>query len=303
MPDFDFPVTWDNSMRSLGKSCARKLYFFLKGYETKSSKSYFVWGSAWHKIMDMWYKYAGLNEETKFITSLKQGLDYYDDNIGEQEPSRTDTRDNLITAFRYYVERYEADPFKLIEGASEQGFQWPLQGTDYFYAGSMDGYIEWNPYGFLVLEHKTTSEYLSDGFIGQWEFSPQVTGYHWYLSKLHEDTYGVLVNMITKQIPSAKSNWTTPRVHRVLIRKTEDQLIEFEYDVVQDIYLFKRFYETEYWPKTTNPRNCVGGPGKSACPFKRICSTPVDFKNVDLSIYDHLRIREEAWRPWLRGNE
>ncbi len=300
MTDFDFPLTWDNSMRSLGKSCARKLYFFLKGYETKSSKSYLVWGSAWHKIMDTWYKSTEQSEQ-KFIDSLKEGINYYDDNIGEQEPSRLDTRDNLVTAFRYYVERYEADPFKLVEGASEQGFQWPLQGTDYFYAGSMDGYIEWNPYGFLVLEHKTTSEYLSDSFIGQWEFSPQVTGYHWYLSKIHEDVYGVLVNMITKQIPSAKSNWTTPRVHRVLVRKTEEQLQEFEDAVIRDINYFKSCYDNEIWDKTTDARNCVGGPGKSACPFKRICATPIDFRNVDLSIYDHLCMREEKWAPWKRG--
>jgi len=300
MPDFDFPTTWDNSMRSLGKACPRKLYFFLRGYETKFSKSYLVWGSAWHKIMDAWYK-STEQTERKFIQSLTEGVNYYDDNIGDQEPSRLDTRDNLVTAFRYYVERYEADPFKLIEGASEQGFSWPLLGTPFFYAGSMDGYIEWNPYGFLVLEHKTTSEYLSDSFVGQWEFSPQVTGYHWYLSKIHENVYGVLVNMITKQIPSATSNWTTPRVHRVLVRKTEEQLLEFEEDVVEDINLFKSYYVLDRWPKTTNPRNCVGGPGLSACPFKRICSTPVDFRNVDISIYDHLCMREERWEPWKRG--
>ena len=73
MPDFEFPITWDNSMRSLGKSCARKLYFFLKGYETKSSKSYLVWGSAWHKIMDTWYKSTEQSEQ-KFIDSLKEGI-------------------------------------------------------------------------------------------------------------------------------------------------------------------------------------------------------------------------------------
>lgn len=302
MTDFEFPLTFDNSMRSLGRACTRKLYFFLKGYETTSTKSYLVWGNAWHKIMDEWYKSTESSEE-RFVASLQKGLTFYDNELKDQETDRLNTRDNLITAFRYYVERYEADPFKLVEGASEQGFQWPLQGTPYFYAGSMDGYIQWEPYGFLVLEHKTTAEYLSDSFIGQWEFSPQVTGYHWYLSKIHENVYGVLVNMITKQIPSAKSNWTTPRVHRVLIRKTEEQLQEFEEDVINDISYFKSCYVLGRWPKTTNPRNCTGGPGLSACPFKNICNTPVDFRNVDLSIYEHLKMRTEKWQPWLRGGD
>lgn len=302
MSEFEFPLTFDNSMRSLGKACPRKLYFFLRGYESRRSKSYLVWGSAWHKIMDTWYKSTDTSE-ARFTEALMSGVQYYDDNIGESDIDRLNSRDNLVTAFRYYVERYETDPFKLVEGASEQGFSWPLLGTPFFYAGSMDGYIEWNPYGFLVLEHKTTSEYLSDSYVGQWEFSPQVTGYHWYLSKIHENTYGVLVNMITKQIPGPKSNWTTPRVTRTLVRKTEEDLLEFEKDVVRDIWQFKEYYDTLVWPKTTNARNCVGGPGLSACPFKNICSTPVDFRSVDISIYEHLKMREEAWEPWKRGNE
>lgn len=300
MSKFEFPTVFDNSMRSMGRECPRKLYFFLSGFEPKVGKAYFVWGSAWHKMMDTWYKSTDTSDK-RIIEAIAEGVAYFDDNI--QEESVDNTRNGLITAFRYYVERYETDPFKLIEGASEQGFQWPLVGTDYFYAGSMDGYIEWQPYGFLVLEHKTTSEYLSDSFIGQWEFSPQVTGYHWYLSKIHEDTYGVLVNMITKKTPTAKSNWTTPRVARTLIRKTEADLAEFERDVIEDIGYFKSCYETERWPKTTNPRNCSGGPGKSSCPFKQICLTQVDFRSVDISVYDHLQIRKEAWEPWKRGNE
>lgn len=297
---FEFPNTWDNTMRVMGKECQRKLFFFLSGYESKSTKAYLVWGSAFHKLMDTWYKSTETNEK-KFLEAIGEGVGYFDDNIQEEAPDNT--RDGLIAAFRYYVERYEADPFKLIEGASEQGFRWPLMGTSYFYAGSMDGYIEWHPYGFLVLEHKSTGEYLSDSFIGQWEFSPQVTGYHWYLSKIHENTYGVLVNMITKKVPGPKSNWTTPRVARTLIRKTEADLAEFEKDVIRDINFFKTCYDTETWPKTVNPRNCVGGPGKSACPFKNICSTQVDFRKVDISIYDHLKMREEKWQPWLRGKE
>lgn len=300
MPDFDFPTTWDNSMRSMGKDCPRKLYFFLKGYEPKTSKAYFVWGSAFHLMMDVWYKSTESNEK-RILEAIGEGAAYFDDHITEESPDNT--RDGLIAAFRYYTERYDSDPFKLIEGASEQGFQWPLVGTDYFYAGSMDGYIEWKPYGFLVLEHKTTAEYLSDSFIGQWEFAPQITGYHWYLSKIHEDTYGVLVNMITKKTPGPKSNWTTPRVARTLIRKTEADLAEFEKDVFEDIEHFKTGWECDYWPKTTNARNCVGGPGRSACPFKQICLTQVDFRKVDISIYDNLQIREEAWKPWERGNE
>jgi hypothetical protein len=284
----------------MGKDCPRKLYFFLSGYEPKSAKAYLTWGSAWHKIMDTWYKTEGETDKRVF-ESLADGVQYFDDNITEESPDNT--RDGLIAAFRYYVERYQDDPFKLIQGATEQGFQWPLVGTEFFYAGSMDGYIEWQPYGFLVLEHKTTGEYLSDSFIGQWEFSPQVTGYHWYLSKIHEDVYGVLVNMITKKTPTAKSNWSTPRVARTLIRKTEADLVEFEADVVRDINYFKWCYDNETWQKTTNPRNCSGGPGRSQCPFKRICATQVDFRSVDISVYDNLQMRKEAWEPWKRGND
>jgi hypothetical protein len=296
----EFPKTWDNSMRSMGKDCSRKLYFFLNGFEPKTSKAYFVWGSAFHLMMDKWYSSTD-DSKTKVLEAIGEGGAYFDDNITEESPDNT--RDGLITAFRYYIERYETDPFKMVQGASEQGFQWPLLGTDYFYAGSMDGYIHWEPYGFLVLEHKTTSEYLSDSFIGQWEFSPQVTGYHWYLSKLHENTYGVLVNMITKKVPGPRSNWSTPRVARTLVRKTEADLIEFETDVIRDINGFKTCYDTGIWPKTTNPRNCVGGPGRGACPFKQICLSQVDYHKVDISIYENLKIRDEDWRPWRRGND
>lgn len=296
----EFPKTWDNSMRSMGRECPRKLFFFLEGFEPKTSKAYFVWGSAWHLMMDKWYSSTATNKE-KVLEAIAEGVAYFDDNITEE--STDNTRDGLIAAFRYYIERYETDPFKLIEGASEQGFQWPLVGSPYFYAGSMDGYIEWPSYGFLVLEHKTTSEYLGDSFIGQWEFSPQVTGYHWYLSKLHEDTYGVLVNMITKKTPGPKSKWTTPRVARTLIRKTKFDLKEFEEDVIRDINYFKTCFDTLTWPKTTNPRNCVGGLGFGACPFKSICLTQCDYHNIDISLYDNLTIRAEEWRPWRRGNE
>jgi hypothetical protein len=297
-----FPTTWDNTMRATAGTCKRKFYWFLRGYDYAGRPPYFTWGSAFQEILVEWY----LSKEPPDVAieqALNKGLAFYDKEIGEAEPNVDNSRNNLTHIWINYVSEHPAEPWEMIPGGAEAGWVWPIEGTDYFMGGSLDGRIDWPPYGALVLETKTTSEYLSDAFCARWSFSGQVTGYIWYLTQvLGDEVYGCLMNLVTKKKPGPKSKWTTPRTARPLVRKSPEQLREFREEFLWDVEEVRECWANWFWPKTSDPTNCTGGAGKAPCLFKNVCLVDkMDYRKLDAEQHRGIKLRKGPWEPWLRG--
>ncbi len=307
----DFPITWDNTMRSTGCQCARKLYWFLRGYDYKSKPAYFTWGSAFQEMLVHWYSTPHPDDEKDKLfwevafEAMDKGYDYYDgeQNISDQENvSKENSRENLERIWVNYLREHPSEPWSMVPGGAEAGWIWPIKGTDYFAGGSLDGYVKWEPYGMLVLETKTTAEYLSDAFISRWSFAAQVTQYVWYLTELlGTEVFGCLMNLVTKKYPGPRSKWSTPRTARSLEKRTPAQLGEFREDLLWDIEKLRSCWTNWRFPKTADPTSCSGGMGKAPCLFKNICLVDgIYFTKVDPLNYKGITLRKGPWEPWAR---
>ncbi len=294
------PTTLDNTIRSTYADCPRKLYWFLRRFEYANRPAYFTFGAAWQEILLEWYsqdKERGPTE--RFAICCQKGLDYWD-KAGE-DGSAPNNKENLLSMFAYYVQKFPSEPWHVIAG--ESGWEWPLatiNGTEYFLGGSLDGYVDWPGYGILCLENKTTGMYLTDSFLNQWSFSPQVTGYIWALTRMQgKEIFGALMNLASKR------NMKEPdkRFTRTLEKRNEDQLQQFERDWIYFIEELERAWFEWVWPLATNAINCAGGIGRSPCQYRPLCAHGAPIRSVDPNSIPSLVESKELWKPWAREGE
>jgi hypothetical protein len=298
------PDTLDNTMRTGWDSCRRSLYWFLRGYDYKFTPPYFVFGQVWQEMLNVWYTgredLDWANPEVIYLHGQKCrefGKKLWADSgcVG----AKNDTLENLLSIWDYYVVTFPNEPFEIVEGGVEQGWEWPLKGTPYMLAGSLDGYIFWPGYGFLVLENKTTGVWLTDSFIGQWTHSTQVSQYIWYLTRMKgEEVFGCYMNMTTK-----RKKKTAPEglFARSLEKRSEFRLQNFERGILDVFSDMEREWDRWHWTKTSNPINCKGGIGKSPCLYQQVCLAEMDFTKVDPLQFEGITTREGKWEPWKRG--
>lgn len=308
------PKIWDNTMLTMLDECPRKLYFFLRGFEYAGDATpvYFTWGRAFHAGLLRWYTLPqtewGSNEHTLHqMAAIQEAVDLWMAEAPEEKG--TNTLANLKNKLTLYFDEYPNEEWSFVPKGGEAGWVWPLN-SHWELGGAMDGYVHWPGRGMFVLEHKTTGEYLYPGYIEQYHFSRQITQYFWYLTKLlgatsEEKPYGALVNMITKNIRTARSKWKYPEFDRVLIKKAPWELEEFEEDVTNELTSFERYWNDWYWPRKgmKGLGACSGGTGKAPCLYRGICRTPLPFSEVEAKDFVGLRPRERAWEPWNRLEE
>jgi len=299
------PKNFDNTLGATYCECPRKWYWWKRGFNYQSRPSYFSWGSAWGIMQGFWYSSKGPYSAAGSSDFLEAqavaqnlGKAYWLDS-GSVEKPPNDTLDNLLSLFEAYTETYENEPFELVPGGAEKGWLWPLEGTPYFLGGAIDQYIKWESFGTLVKEDKTLGGYLTDNYIRQWAFANQVTGYIWYVNKvLGEECFGCLMNMASKTPRGPKSTAKTPRFARVLEKRTEEQLKEFEIDWLHRIHRIEDSYSNWYWPKSMNPINCTGGVGKSPCLYQPLCLSPMHFTELDPLQFPGIVEDNTPWEPW-----
>lgn len=300
-----FPIIWDDTMRRQAAQCKRKLYFFLRRFDYAAKPPYFTFGNAWQAILDHWYMQDAeiINSpgsevyNLMALKSLKRGEAVWD--AESPEPNADNRRENLKILWDNYLKTYPKEGWRMLE--REIGFEWPIMGTDYFYAGALDGRIEWKEYGILAFEDKTEGSYLSRSVLDKYLFRTQQTGQVWYIyQQMGEMPFGCLVNCVTKKIPGPTSKWTTNRCERIPVRKSKAKLDSFIEDLLWEIEDFKRCWNKWHFPMTSDEINCVGGVAKAPCLFKPVCLSGGDPAKVDVAYYEGIIERTDRWEPWKR---
>lgn len=297
------PTKFDNTLGTTFMDCPRKFYWWKRGFNYTARPSYFAFGSAWGIAQGIWHSSQGPHLDPSdpafgeaVMAAFGAAKTYFlDAGVSAAPPNDLATLEQL---FIRYVDTYQHEPFSIVEGGAEKGWLWPLPSTPYFLGGSIDQYIQWEPFGTLVKEDKTTGIYLNDAYIRQWAFANQVTGYIWYVTNLRGgDCFGCLMNMASKRIPKTTSG-KTPQFARQLEKRSEAQLKEFEIDWIYRIHLIEDSYDKWYWPKTMNAINCVGGIGKSPCLYQPLCLSELPFTELDPLQFSGIIEDDTPWEPW-----
>ena len=298
------PSTFDNTLITNYLKCPRAEYWFLRGVDYKRTPSYFVYGRVWGTVLNSWHATENLEKslERRVAEALLAGRKVWDSEdieISENRPN--DSWEGLTELFKYYIEFYgESEPWKQVMEGGEVGFRFPIPHTSLYYAGSLDAYVEWKPYGVMIREDKAPGSYITPGYMAQWSHVSQVTGYIWAVRQIVEDPFGVLMNV------SSKRPRKDPmlRFSRELQTRSEWRTAEFIRETVGIADLIREEWNNWEWPKwgERNPYTCAGGPGLSPCLYKPLClqeMLPWELEETyDFS--ENYSWRKKKWSPWTR---
>lgn len=312
MRDFELreggpPDTFDNTLITNYLKCPRAEYWFLRGLDYRRTPSYFVYGRAWGAVMNSWHsaENRGRPLELRKVAALLAGKKVWDSEVVEIFENRpNDSWEGLVAMFDYYVESYgEEEQWEQVREGAEVGFRFPIPGTEIYYAGSLDAYVEWKPYGVMAREDKAPGGYITPSYMAQWSHVSQITGYIWALHQLIEKPFGILMNISSKR--SRKDNML--RFSRELQTRSEWRIAEFMKETVGVADDIRRQWDRWSWPKygERNPYSCAGGPGLSPCLYKPLCLQEMEpwtlEETYDMS--EQYTWRKEKWSPWERKGE
>lgn len=298
------PDKFDNTMITNYTACPRKAYWFLRGLDYLNNPPYFTYGRAWGHMLNHWHTQAGIDTmQDRFKQGLAIGLKIWEAEAPVVKEKSNDTWAGLQDTFFKYCEAYgKTESWTQI--GSELGFAFPIPGTSLYYAGAIDAYIEWEPYGVLLREDKTTGAYLTEQYYRYWKHASQVTGYFWALGQvLGEEPFGVLMNLASKR-PRKEPDL---RFQRDLIKKSDWQVAEFMKHTTILCDRFRREWDTWEWPKFGERLlyECSGGPGKSPCLYRNLCLQEQEpwvlEENYDFS--QEFQWRVHKWEPWKREGD
>ena len=304
------PDTFDNTMLQKECGCPRELYWFLRGIDYRVSPPYFAWGRAWGAGLNAFYE-CDESLEIRLLIGLKAATALWE--AESPEGRVNDTLENLQRVFTQYAQCYGRENWTQGKEHGELGFAFPIPGTQIYYAGAIDAYIEWPGYGALLREDKTTGGYVTANYMGYWMRASQVTGYLWALAQiLGEVPFGALINMVSKR----KSKNMEDQFARNMPMKSEWQLNEFMRDTVEIADRIRKRWDTGttvgsypnwLWPKLGERvyLKCSGGAGTSPCLYNSLCAVEADPWTLDetYDYEDEYSIRSEKWAPWERKGD
>lgn len=311
------PESFDNTVLTSFDKCNRALYWFLRGVDYLQTPAYFTWGRAWQEGLEAWYCTEGSTTARATAGLVKACLAWEEDSPVEKG---NDTLENLKFLLLVYFFTYPSEKWEVIKLQQdggihmELGFQFPFKvgAQEVVLSGAIDGYITWPGQGFLVLENKTSGPPLNEQNIAQWSWSSQVTQYIWALRQIHGDkVLGTLMNLahknlLVKEKEAFKKNKTIPenKFARDLQKRSPWQIEEYLKETSLTIQNIWREWERWLWPKTREHLTCVGGYGRTACPYRWLCQIQIPFGEIEDPAQERygLKWREQKWEPWNRGS-
>lgn len=305
------PERFDNTMLATRSTCHRQLYWFLRGLDYKSVPAYFVYGRAFGTAANVWHSRNG--EEP--ISRLTEALLAAEKIWQEESPIEFEknTWEDFKSLFKQYASHYgPTEPWSMIYGKGEKGFSLPMPGAPEGceYCGAIDAPILWEPYGMMPREDKTTGSWVNVGYLAQWDFSTQVTGYHWAFETVIGPCAGVYMNIAGKTPRFegvGKNKVPAPglRFNRYLTSRTPDEQKRFVEETCRLMEEIWREWDHWNWDKTgkRNPMNCTGGMGKKRCLYSSLCKLDVEpWELEEYNFLDEFSWRGK-WAPWERDGE
>jgi hypothetical protein len=270
----DFPLVFDNTMRSTFVTCPRKFaYEFLDHWKPAQPNVHLHAGAAWASALEctrLAYYVQRLPAPEAIAAGVAHFINAYGDFVCPPESAKS--RERMVDAFVYYFERYPltTDPcqpyigphgpmieFSFVEPLDDTLLH-PVTGDPILYSGRAD-MIATYAGAVSIFDDKTTSS-LGASWAGQWDMRSQFTGYAWAATR-----YGIPVTqVVVRGISILKTKFETAQA----ISHRDDWRIErWRQQVVRDIRRCIAAWEEGYFDIVeADACSSYGG-----CPFKQPC--------------------------------
>jgi len=304
-PRPDFPLCWDNTMRTSFISCPQKwAWEFLYHYKPTLPSVHLHAGQAWAKGLEVTrtaYYCEGKDPEDALSMGIQAMFKAY--GTFECPPHIAKDPGRLAEAMVYYFTKYPlaTDDCKPYIGKNgpmiEFSFALPLDidlrhpitGEPIIYTGRTDMIAIMGNSAISVFDDKTTSQ-LGASWAQQWDMRSQFTGYVWACRE-----YGIPVKqVVARGIALLKEKFNTSQA---ISFRPEFRLDRWREQVVRDIRRAITSWEEGYFD-TNEADECSSYGG---CMFKSPCQAvePEPWLRVNFAkrIWDPLARTETEVRP------
>lgn len=291
------PNTWDPSMVHSLLECSRLFYFtYIRNIGPPHEPDYFVSGRAWDAAMGEMERPTGTLDERYFkaIDAINKVYDnttciYFD-------PART--RENLYILLEKWLELNAVLPYTVIES------NLPLRvkiEDDLYLGGELDKYMQWDPYGLVIGETKTSKEHSGtkkwDNYVQQFSlgsYANQITHYNIVVERaIGKTPWGTCVFTTCLDIPKRK---TTQRqlFNKIWVEHSESRKAEWLKAVKFASWKCQYNWDTWEWPM--EGQKCTGPWGFIPCGYRHICNLPVELHQLEDVPPNYTQLGE--WAPW-----
>jgi hypothetical protein len=275
----DFPLVWNDSLRSAFVSCPRAAYWeFFLHYKSKAPNIHLHAGKAWASALEAarlaYYGDGLLASEAQALGLHRLILDYGDFQCPERGSGSTKSLDRLIEAFSYYFTAFplDTDPVQPFQGKNgkpmvefnfalpidEKRLLHPVTGDPILFAGRADMVATYAG-SLSIYDDKTTSA-LGMSWASQWNRRSQFSAYAWAAR-----AYGIPISQIVvRGIAILK---TTINHAQVITVRTPHHVDEWHEQVVRDILRAIECWKEGYYDVNLSEACCSYG----GCMFQQPC--------------------------------
>lgn len=275
---------FDNTMLDAFLRCPRYYYYrhvlCISGRGVKVAAQF---GIALHAALDIHYTGGTLEEMIKKFSELfpYEGDKYRTPEVGFR----------ILT---YYHDSYpvENEPFEVVH--VEKPFEIILgqdkTGKPLHYYGRIDLIGDWNGYGIIVADHKTTTV-MNDAYMETKDPNRQFCGYIIAAEEYYDDVYGAMLNAIGIPRTNKTKESPDPDVRREVTTRNKFDKAEWIKETRHIVDMLDSCQDSGVWPKHA-PHACRKW--NIPCTYMSLCKQKVLREN--LRIYKSEFI-EDVWNP------
>lgn len=288
---------WDPTKVHSIQECARLFYFsHIRNIAPEKEPDYFTSGHAWDAAMGA-LEAIDVPQDEAIINAYKEINRVYDETSCDSfHPART--RASVLQLLDLYLdEGHFPPPYKVF--ASNLPVAVPY--SNFFLAGELDKYMEWDPYGLVIGETKTSLLHSGSkswlGYTQQFElgsYGHQVTHY----ATIVEMMTGKKVSScciftacldIPKRVTTVRNQFS-----RIWVEHSQQKRENWLDAVSLADAKFSYCWTNWSWP--VEGQKCTGAWGTKPCAFRHICISHIPLHSLEQipAIYKNAG----EWAPW-----
>lgn len=297
-------LAWDSTSLGAFKTCPRYYeYNIVQGFRKKSENVHLIFGSHLHSMLECYdrAKAEGASHKEATASAIELGFMLtFDSTLGRpwasDEPTKT--RETLIRAVIWYLDKFEDDPMTTVtlangKPAVEMSFRHEIDvrsdatGEDYMLCGHIDRLAHWQDQIWWI-DRKTTKSAIYQDFFDRYSPDNQVSLY----SFSGRIAFGIPV--AGGVIDAIQVGVSFSRFQRGIIPRSKSQLDEWFVDTQYWLEQAERFAEANHYPM--NEKSCSNYGG---CPYRSVCGASPEVRSQLLK----MQYSKQIWDPLsVRGD-
>ena len=291
----EFPLVWDSTMLSTGRSCPQKLYrMYLEHWKPSTESVHLVAGGAFAAGLER-ARLAFYRDGRPSIEAQALGIETLWQRYGTFQCPEDEAKDadRMAGALEFYFDQYPlgadgATPHLFGETRGvEFGFAEPLPvrhpvtGDPLIFAGRADMVAD--SFGGLFLYDEKTTKQLGPSWGNQWDMRSQFTGYCWGLRGYGYQPTGIVV----RGVSILKGGYDTKQV---ITYRSAYEVDRWLAQTIRDLEQFKLMWQEGYWDYNLD-HACTEYGG---CALTRVC------KSADPETWLPMYFHKRVWDPIRR---